>query len=99
MNLYQKLMLACLYVLGFDAPVDAIEFVHGGHTYRVYNYLETCSRGLEIGVEFCVDETKEGYLYDDLWWSIRRNGKTNYHRLNDAITAIIVAEKRGFTEC
>lgn len=96
MSLYQKILLACLYVLNFDTPVD-IEFTHGGHTYRIYNYIETSSSGLEVGVDICIDETKDSYLYDDLWWSIRCSRKTNYSRLNEAVTAIVNAEKRGFT--
>ena len=93
MTLYQKLLIACLYVLGFDDPVD-ISFEHGGHNYNIYNYVEQWSDGLEIGVDFTVDETEEDFLFDDLWWSIRKrdlkgNNKTNYSRLNEAIESVI----------
>ena len=91
MSLYQKLLLAVVYVLGFDTPVD-ISFDHGGHHYDVYNYVESGSWGLDIGVDFVVDN---GY-YTDLWWEIRRNKDTNYNRLHKAVGHIVEMEKKNF---
>ena len=83
MTLFQKLLLACVYVLGSDNPID-ISFEHGNHRYHIYNYVETSSLGIDVGVDFDVDDD----YYNDLWWEIRRNGKVNYKRLNEAISHI-----------
>ena len=95
MTLYTILFLASLYVLYFDTPAETT-ITFGSHTYTVYNYVETSSTGVEIGVDFCVDETKNNYLYDDLWWSIKVDGQIDKDRLNDALTHMVNAEKEGF---
>jgi len=87
MPLYQKLLLAVVYVLGFDTPVD-ISFDHGGHHYDVYNYVESGS----IGVDFVVDDG----LYTDLWWEIRRNKDVDYNRLHQAVQYVVDMEKKSF---
>ena len=98
MTLYQKLLIAAIYVLGFDTPTD-ITFEHGTHQYSVYNYIEKSRSGLDVGVEFAVDdEGGEDYLYDDLWWEIRRDNRVNRERLHEACKAMVAAEARGFTE-
>ena len=91
MNLFQKLMLACLYVLGSDTPID-ISFDHGGRHYNIYNYVESGSWGLDIGVDFVVDNG----FYSDLWWEIRRNKDVNYNRLHQAIKYVLDMEKENF---
>ena len=91
MSLYQKLLLAVVYVLGSDTPVD-ISFDNNGHHYSIYNYVESGSWGLDVGVDFDVDNGR----YDDLWWEIRRNKNVNYSRLHDAIEHIIKMEKCNF---
>ena len=91
MSLSQKLLIACLYVLGFDTPTD-ISFDHDGHHYEIYNYIESGSWGLDVGVDFVVDDD----LYADLWWEIRRNKITNYERLHDAVECIVKLEKNSF---
>lgn len=90
MSLYQKLLLAVVYVLGSDVPVD-ISFDHGGHHYDIYNYVESGSWGLDIGVDFDVDNGR----YEDLWWEIRRNKTTDYNRLHKAIKTVVESTKAG----
>jgi hypothetical protein len=90
MSIYQKLMLAVVYVLGSDAPVD-ISFDHGGHHYDIYNYVESGSWGLDIGVDFDVDNGR----YEDLWCEIRRNKTTDYDRLHKAIKTVVESIKAG----
>ena len=84
MNLFQKLLLAAVYVLGYDVPVD-ISFTHNGHSYEIYNCVETGSWGLDVGVDFVVD----GGRFTDLWWEIRRNKDVNYNRLHRAVEYVV----------
>lgn len=93
MNLFQKLMLACIYVLGSDTPIN-INFSHSNHTYEIYNYVETSYCGLDIGVDFVVDNG----LYTDLWWEIRHNKTTNYNRLREAVEYVVKMEQQNFQD-
>lgn len=84
MTFSKKLLICCLYVLGHNTPID-ISFDHGGHHIEVYNYVETGPHGLDIGVDFDIDDGS----YMDLWWEIRKNETVNYNRLNEAIAHIV----------